>query len=126
MFNDNFQDAISKAGDYLGRHYSTYVEEVKDLKRKGDVNKLEHLLYKLVEATEAQDMVSNYGVAPWYYEELAKYFRKKKDYQSEVAILTRYSIHQLNRRPCTKTPILLKRLERAKELLAKTIKIIRN
>ena len=120
MLNDDFRDAQGGSGDYLGRHYSTYVEEVKDLKRKGDDTKIEQLLYRLIEATEAEDEISKHGVAPWYYEQLAIVYRKIKDYKSEVSILTRYSIHQQNRRPFTKTPKLLKRLNRAKELFAKT------
>lgn len=105
MYDNDLQNAKRKDGDYLGRHFSSYVEEVKDLKRQGDDSNAEKLLYKLIKATENEDAISKHGVAPWYYEQLAILYRKTKDYKSEVSILTRYSIHQQSRRPYTKCEI---------------------
>jgi len=107
---------IKKPGFFNGRHFTTFVEEVKQLKRDGKIDELEKLLWNLVYSIEEEDKINKWGVAPWYYEELAKLFRKSKDYKSEIIILSRYSAHQQDRRPCTSTPILLRRLERAKEL----------
>ena len=113
-------ELIKKSCQFQGRHYSSYVDEALELKRRGLDSKLETLLIHLIEATEAEDRISRYGVAPWYYEELAKLYRRKKDYLSETMILVRYADHQLGRKPFTKTPILLKRLERAKYLLERS------
>lgn len=111
---------LIEPGFFGGRHYTTFVEEVKQLKRDGKNEELEKLLWNLVYANEEEDKINKWGVAPWYYEELAKLYRKIKDYASEVSILLRYKNHQLDRRPCTSTPVLLKRLEIAEELLKKS------
>jgi len=112
---------LIEPGFFGGRHYTTFVEEAKQLKRDGKIKELEKLLWNLVSATEEEDKVNKWGVAPWYYEELAILYRKLKDYASEVSILLRYKYHQLDRKSCTSTPILLKRLEKAEEILKKSL-----
>jgi len=102
-------------GYICGRHYTTYVEEAKQLRREEKNTELEELLWKLVYATEAEDDQDKFGVAPWYYEELAKLFRKQKRYDAEVGILERFA--KRRHAPGVTPPLLLKRLERAKELL---------
>ena len=67
------------------------MEEVKQLKRDGKLQEAEALLIELVKATEAEDREDRRGVAPWYYEQLAIIYRKRKDYASEVRILERYA-----------------------------------
>ena len=105
---------IEEPGYYRGQHYTCYVEEVKALKRKGDLDAAEKLLLALVDATEAQDRVDGHGVAPGYYEWLAMIYRKRKDYQKECAILERFAGHKHG--PGVTPPILLKRLEKARLL----------
>jgi hypothetical protein len=85
------RNPIKKPGYYNGRHYSTYVEEIRDLKRSADDTKLEALLSALVDATEAEDQTQQQGVAPAYYEELAILYRKRHDVTSERAILERFA-----------------------------------
>ena len=105
------------AGYYKGRHFTTWVEDVKELKQAGRLQELEGLLWGLVEATEADDRLQGCGVAPGYYEELAKLFRKVQDYRREMAILERFA--KMRHAPGVAPARLLQRLERAKELLAK-------
>ena len=106
-------------GYYNGRHFTTYVNEVESLKRQDKLEDAERLLIELIAATEAQDKVDKLGVAPWYYEELAKIYRKRKDYVKEVAILQRFA--KQRHAPGAKPPKLIERLEKAKALLqAKT------
>ncbi len=83
-----------KPGKYKGQHFSTYVDEIDELKRAGNDEELERLLFALVDATEADSRANNWGVAPAYYEELAIMYRKRKDYASEVKILERYAGQQ--------------------------------
>jgi len=47
---------------------------------------------KLVDETEkeAKSQGEGWGVAPWYYEQLAILYRKEKQYDNEVEILERY------------------------------------
>lgn len=107
---------MDKPGYYQGRHYTTYVNDVTAFKRSGDTEAAERLLRALVDATEAESRAKGEGVAPWYYEELAKLYRERKDYPAEVAILERFE-HQPHA-PGVKPPQLLERLAKARALLA--------
>ena len=82
---------MSEQGFYAGRHYTEYVETVEELKRNGDLDGAEKLLLSLVNATEAESRAQNWGVAPWYYEQLAIVYRKRGEQRNELAILERFS-----------------------------------
>ena len=114
MANDNSASShpVSGPGHYQGRHYTTYVEEVKTHKRIGNTEAAERLLLALVDATEAESRAKGGGVAPWYYEALAKLYRERKDYAAEVAILERFE--QQPHASGVKPPQLLERLARAR------------
>lgn len=108
---------IEKPGYFEGRHYSSYVLDIKDLKQKGDLNKVEELLLNLVNATESESIAENWKVAPFYYEELAKLYHKQKDYSKEISILERYTKQNCGFGPKEQ---LLERLEKAKLSLSKS------
>lgn len=78
------------AASVNGTHYVNHVETMKQLKRENRNEEAIDLLRQCVDATEAESVVTDSGVAPWYYEQLAILYRKSKDYESEVAILERY------------------------------------
>ena len=80
----------ARPGTVDGRHYTFYVDVVRDLKRHGRLDEAEALLLRLVDAVEAEAAAEGYGVAPWYYEQLAIIYRKQKRYRDEVDVLTRY------------------------------------
>jgi hypothetical protein len=105
---------VKGIGYIRGRHYVTYVKDVKVMKRAGKYEAAEKLLLELVETTEQVDKKEKFGVAPWYYEELAKIYRKWKDYDREVAILERFAKQRHGRGVGPKK--LLERLEKAKQL----------
>lgn len=104
-------------GYVRGRHYVTYVKDVKKIKSAGKLEEAEKLLLVLVDATEQVDNVEKQGVAPWYYEELAKIYRKNKDYLKEVSILKRFSKQRHGKGVAPKK--LLGRLDKVKALLEK-------
>ena len=104
----------SAPGMVRGRHFTTYVEEVKELKRRGEYEAAVQLLVELVEATEAEDAMDRMGVAPWYYEQLAILHRKKGDLDGEIAILERYACQQ--HAPGVKPPSLIDRLQKVTRL----------
>lgn len=79
-----------RPGTVDGRHYTAYVGQVRDLKREGRLGEAEALLLRLLDAVEAEAAAKGYGVAPWYYEQLAIIYRKQKRYRDEVDVLTRY------------------------------------
>lgn len=81
----------SKPGFYRGRHFTAYPDEVRDLRRAGKDEEAERLLLELANAVEAESKTpGGIGMAPWYYEQLAIIYRKRKDYGAEIAILQRY------------------------------------
>jgi hypothetical protein len=90
-FNRQMRD-IKSAGAVGNRHYTDCVETVKQLKREGRNREAISLLLKCVNATEAESKRAGkgWGVAPWYYEQLAILYRKEKDFSKEVEILERY------------------------------------
>ena len=81
---------MGEPGLLRGRHYTTYVETVKELKRRGSLAAAIKLLLELVDAVEEQSRAENCAPAPWYYEQLAIVYRKLDRFDDEVAILRRY------------------------------------
>ena len=108
-----------QAGLVDGYHYTDHVERVKQLKREGLYSEAIDLLHKLVEATESEARAArgNWGVAPWYYEQLAIIYRKEKRFDDEVSILERYELQQ--KAPGVGPSGLAERLINAKKLAAK-------
>ena len=68
---------MGQSGLVDGRHYTTYVEDVRRLKRIGNQEAAERLLLRLVDATEAEARAERWGVAPWYYEQLAILYARR-------------------------------------------------
>lgn len=99
-------------GEVDGRHFTEYVDEVKALKRNDDP-RLEQLLLRLVDATEADARANEWGVAPWYYEELAILYRKRGDREAEIEILERFAAQA--HAPGVTPPRLLERLTKLKD-----------
>jgi hypothetical protein len=81
---------VDQPGSVRGRHYSTYAEEVRQLRRDGHTEAAEQLLLELIAATEAESRAEGYGVAPAYYEQLAILYSKQNDHAKELAVLERY------------------------------------
>ena len=104
-------------GEVEGRHYTNYVESVKQLKRENKYAEARKILLSLIDATENEANNSAFGVAPWYYEQLAIIYRKEKNYSSEVEVLERFQ--KQKKSPGSKPKKLDERLVKAKLLLAK-------
>lgn len=94
----------------LERHFTTYVDQVKGLRKSGRDAEAESLLLEMVEATEAE---SGMGVAPWPYEQLAIIYAKRGDLDGEIAILERFA--KQRHAPGVKPPKLLERLEKKRK-----------
>jgi hypothetical protein len=107
---------MSDSGFHEGRHYTEYVEVVEDLKRQNELEEAEKLLLSLVAATEAESRANDWGVAPWYYEQLAIIYRQKQEQEDELSILERFSKQQ--HAPGTKPAKLLDRLNKVRAELA--------
>ncbi|SEH16317.1 HIRAN domain-containing protein [Thermoleophilum album] len=97
-----------------GRHFTGYVDEVRRLRREGRDGEAESLLLRLVDAVEAEAAAEGWGVASWYYEQLAIIYRKRKDFDAEVRILERFA--RQRHAPGASPAKLLERLEKARAL----------
>ena len=97
-----------------GEHFTSYVEQIRQLKREKRHQEAIELLLKTVDVTESEANVDGLGVAPWYYEQLAIIYRKEKRYADEVAILERYDAQPKG--PGAKPKVLADRLVKARKL----------
>ena len=102
-----------------GRHFTEHVETVKLLKRESRYSEALELLDQLIAATESESAWSGGGVAPWYYAEIAKIHRRRKEYVQEISILERYMKQKHS--PGAMKSEIEKRLERARELLRRSL-----
>ncbi len=82
---------MEKSGFVEGKHFTDYVETVRDLIRERKLDQAIALLLRLVEATEDESKKEKMGVAPWYYEQLAIIYRKQKQLDDEIEILERFA-----------------------------------
>ena len=130
--------AIKAAGSVDGEHYVESVDKIKQLKREEKYGEAIDLLLKCINATEAESSKANsiplhseefswlsegrtnngWGVAPWYYEQLAIIYRKDKQYAKEVEILERYE--KQRKAPGIGPQKLAERLAKARTLLNKS------
>lgn len=103
-----------RPGFVRGHHFTEYVEDVKTLRRSGREEEAERLLLEIVDATEVEARSEGWGVAPWYYEQLAIIYRKAHDYDREVAIMERY--RDQPKAPGARPKALEARLAKARDL----------
>ncbi len=101
---------MSGNGDYRGRHYTTWVDDVKALRRAGDEDEAEQLLLSLLDAVEAESKKERLPPPGWYYQQLAIIAAKQKDPDREVGVLERYVAAAKKRAD----PDLLERLRKAR------------
>jgi hypothetical protein len=104
-------------GFYKGRHYTEWVGDLQELKRKGELDDFEAIMLMVLDANEADAQKQQWGVAPWYYEQLAILYRKQKRYEDEVAVLERYD--RQKKAGGVKPAKLKERLVKARELVEK-------
>ena len=109
----------NKPGYYNGKHYTEYAGSIRILRKGGEEDTAEKLLLNLLDAVESESASKGVGVAPWYYEQLAIIYRKRKDYLKEIEILERFARQKLA--TGASPPKLLERLEKARKLASKHI-----
>lgn len=109
--------ARKRAGQLEGKHYTNYVEEVKSLKRAGDIDAAAGLLLRLLDAVERESKVSgpDWPIPPWFHTQLAVIYRKQKAYAQESALLRRFVLLHEGKRERPGEDVM-KRLEKAQSL----------
>lgn len=82
----------NKAGYINGKHYTEYVDDIKELKRQNKLQEAENILLKIIEALKAEAKAegSHWFLAPGYFEQLAIIYRKQKSIEKERCILEQY------------------------------------
>lgn len=108
---------MDKPGYVDGRHYTTYVDDVRLMKRAGQFDQAERLLLRLVDATEEEARAKSCGVAPWYYHQLAITYAKLKQPTAELTILERYE--RQPKAPGARPAKLANRLARLRQRMAR-------
>lgn len=98
-----------------GGHYTEYVDRVTQLKNEKKYEEAIQLLLRLVKETEEESIKEGWSVAPWYYEQLAIIYRKRKQYVEEVMIIERFN--KQIKPSGTYSKKLSDRLEKAKKLM---------
>ncbi len=106
-------------GNVNGLHFTKSVEIINNLKKDNKNEEAIKLLLKCVDATEAESNDKGWGVAPWYYEQLAIIYRKQKLYNKEVEILERYDNQE--KAPGVGPTKLSDRLMKAREMMKKYV-----
>lgn len=118
--NGGVMISMNKEHGLVGdKHFSDCVEDIKQLKRELRYEEAISLLLNTINATEHEASVAGtgWGVAPWYYEQLAIIYRKQGRINDEIAILERYDSQE---KSIGDSPQRLKeRLVKAKALLVK-------
>lgn len=80
----------SQPGYHDGKHYTEYVDDIKNMKRANLNIEAISLLLNLVDEVESEAKAYKQAPAPWYYEQLAILYRKEKMNGNEAEILERY------------------------------------
>ncbi|MCC5954212.1 MAG: hypothetical protein JJU45_19145 [Acidimicrobiia bacterium] len=106
---------MAEAGNYRGRHYTAWVEEVKQRKRDSDLEGALEILSGCMAAAESEGQAEGLAPAPWYFEQAAIIHRKRKEFAAEVAVLERYEAAC----PVGHGTGLAPRLRKARELASK-------
>lgn len=70
------QRRAGEAGTVRGRHYTYWVEDVKQMKREGRLSEAETLLIECDRAAVAQAEIEDLAKPPWYAEQLGVVRRK--------------------------------------------------
>jgi hypothetical protein len=113
-----YAETSNYAGYVRGEYVCAYFAEVQKLRREDRLEEAITSLLTLVDATEEDDLFTGSGVESAYYEELAKIYRKRKEYVKEIKILARYS-RRRHAYGDARQEILKERLEKAKKLFNK-------
>lgn len=85
--------AQKQLGFVRGKHFTQWVDEVKQLKRDGKHQEVLDLCLEAVEATEAESKVDGLSVAPWWYDQAALAARRTEQPEVERVVMERYLAH---------------------------------
>ena len=80
-------------GEVRGKHFTEWVEEVKQLKRDGKHQEVLDLCLLAVDAIEAESKADGLAVAPWWYDQAALAARRTNQPAIERAVMERYLAH---------------------------------
>ena len=81
---------VDEPGDYAGRHHTEWVTTVDELLIQGDEDEAEFLLWKLVDASEAESLLA--GVPPFerHFRRLGQLAKRRNDPRLAAEVNSRY------------------------------------
>jgi hypothetical protein len=87
---DRDLNRVDAPGEHIGRHHTEWVTTVDELLIQGDDDEAELLLFKLIDASEAESLVA--GVPPFerHFHRLAQLARRRSDTRLEQQVQARY------------------------------------
>lgn len=110
---------VERAGTVRRRHYVAWADEVRGLKREGQMEKALELLYECIEAVERSADLDGLSMSPWYTEHAAIAHRKLGQLNRELEVLQRYRDH-----PRAIPDAFTDRIAKARQLIAKRAGLI--
>jgi hypothetical protein len=81
---------VDEPGEYLGRHHTEWVTTVDELLIQGDDDEAEFLLWKLVDATEAESLLARVPPFERHFQRLSQLARRRKDEKLAAQVQARY------------------------------------
>lgn len=87
-------EAVTEAeASVRGRHFSQWPDEVRQLKREGQLEEALALCLECIDAVERAAVVDHFRMPTWYTQNAAIIYRKLGQYVEEIDVLHRYSTH---------------------------------
>jgi hypothetical protein len=83
-------DHVDEPGDYIGRHHTEWVTTVDELLIQGDDDEAEFLLWKLIDASEAESLVAQVPPFERHFTRLIQLGRRRGDDRLVKRISERY------------------------------------
>ena len=98
----------SDLGFVRGKHFTEWVEHVKQLKREKKQQEVIDLCSEIMAAAEDENRVDRWGVPPWSYEQVALAARR-----SDQPTIERDAMERYLAQPGSKNPEYVEKFERA-------------
>jgi hypothetical protein len=83
-------DHVDSPGEYLGRHHTEWITTVDELLIQGDDDDAEFLLWKLVDASEAESLVAGVPPLERHFTRLAQLAKRRSDSRLAAVVQARY------------------------------------
>jgi hypothetical protein len=81
---------LDAPGEYVGRHHTEWITTVDELLIQGDDDEAEFLLWKLVDASEAESLVAGVPPLERHFKRLSQLAKRRNDPRLAATVKSRY------------------------------------